>query len=151
MKHWYIAILISFVLCACENTNYRSSVPSVPVNFTLNITQEHPHFVVDNGFQTMEITQSKFEREYIGVAGLLIWIAMDGRYHAADLCCPKCLNIKKPVAADGIFAVCPTCNEQFDLSFGYAFPTKGYAKEPLRSYQAIINQQATGISLRIIN
>ena len=118
MRIGYIVISLIILLSACENANYRSSVPTVPVSFTINITQEYPHFVLDNGFQTMEITKTKFEREYIGYAGLLIWIGMDGHYHAVDLCCPHCLKPNKPVVADGIFAVCPICDEHFDLSYG---------------------------------
>lgn len=151
MRNGYIVISLIMLLSACENANYRSSVPTVPVSFTLNITQEYPHFVLDNGFQTMEITKTKFEREYIGYAGLLIWIGMDGHYHAVDLCCPHCLKANKPVVADGIFAVCPICDEHFDLSYGYALPTKGMTHEPLRKYQTIVHQQITGLSLRVIN
>ena len=72
-------------------------VSYVPVNYTLNITQEYPHFVVDNGYNVMTITKTRFDREYIGYAGLVVWIGMDGQYHAADLCCPHCLLKHKPV------------------------------------------------------
>jgi nitrite reductase/ring-hydroxylating ferredoxin subunit len=131
--------------------NYRSSVPNVPVNYTLYITSEHPHFIVDNGFQTLTVTSSKYERESVGYAGLLIWTAMDGHYHAADLCCPNCLKRTKPVEVDGLFAVCPLCDEHYDLSWGYAFPTKGKTKESLKKYQALIHNSATGQVLRITN
>ncbi len=152
MRYSYIIILfITTLFISCENPNYRSSVPSVPVNFTLNITSEYPHFIVDNGFQTITVTQSRYEREYVGYAGLLLWIAMDGNYHAADLCCPHCLKPNKPVEIDGIYAVCPICNEQFDLSYGLALPTQGFTHEPLRKYRTIINTSVTGLTLRVIN
>ena len=121
------------------------------MNYTLYITSEHPHFIVDNGFQTLTVTSSKYERESVGYAGLLIWTAMDGHYHAADLCCPNCLKRTKPVEVDGLFAVCPLCDEHYDLSWGYAFPTKGKTKESLKKYQALIHNSATGQVLRIIN
>ncbi len=150
-QYWHILVCMCTFLCACENVNFRSSVPNVPVNYTLYITREHPHFVVENGFQTKTITHTLFEREYIGYAGLLIWVAMDGRYHAADLCCPTCLKKTQPVEVDGLFAVCPICEEQFDLSYGYAIPTKGTTHEGLRKYQAISQITATGQTLRITN
>jgi nitrite reductase/ring-hydroxylating ferredoxin subunit len=151
MKRW---LLIGILLCSllgCENFNNQNPVPYVPVNYTLKITEEHPHFMIDNGYQTMTITRTKFEREYLGYAGLLIWICWDGNYHAADMCCPNCVNKTKPVEVDGLYAVCPICGEAFDLSYGYAFPTKGITKYPLRQYQAIYNNSNAGYTLRITN
>lgn len=139
------------MLTGCEDVNRRSPVPYVPVNYTLHITREYPHFMVDHGFQTMAITQKKFEREYIGYAGLLIWIGMDNQYHAADLCCPNCLQKNQPVQVDGLYAICPTCNEHFDLSSGYPFPTKGITKFPLRVYQAVPKQLSGLKILHILN
>lgn len=151
MRFWWYILPCCLLLLGCDGVNYRSSVPYVPVSYTLYITSKHPHFVTANGYQAMTITQTKFEREYIGYAGLLVWVGMDENYHAADLCCPKCLKPNKPVELDGIFAVCPLCGEQFDLSYGYAFPTKGYTKEPLRMYQVRPQQSATGLTLYITN
>ena len=150
MKKWlYIGVL--FMLLSCENTNNMNPVSYVPVNYTLNITQEYPHFVVDNGYNVMTITKTRFDREYIGYAGLVIWIGMDGQYHAADLCCPHCLLKHKPVEVDGFYAICPECEEHYDLSYGYANPTKGMTKFGLKMYRTILNNSMTGYSLRIIN
>lgn len=149
MKHWLFILSCCLLLSACEN--YRSSVPNVPVNYTLDITADFPHFIVDNGFQTLTITSSIYERESVGYAGLLIWIAMDGHYHAADLCCPNCLKRNKPVEVHDFFAICPLCDEHFDLSYGYAFPTKGKTDEPLKKYQVLLNNTATGKVLCVTN
>jgi nitrite reductase/ring-hydroxylating ferredoxin subunit len=151
MRRWLLIGLLLCSLLGCENFNNQNPVPYVPVNYTLKITEEHPHFMIDNGYQTMTITRTKFEREYLGYAGLLIWIGMDGNYHAADMCCPNCVNKTKPVEVDGLYAVCPICGEAFDLSYGYAFPTKGITKYPLRQYQAILNNSNAGYTLRITN
>ena len=150
MKKWlYIGVL--FMLLSCENTNNMNPVSYVPVNYTLNITQEYPHFVVDNGYNVMTITKTRFDREYIGYAGLVVWIGMDGQYHAADLCCPHCLLKHKPVEVDGFYAICPKCEEHYDLSYGYANPTKGMTKFGLKKYQTILSNSMTGYSLRIVN
>lgn len=150
MKKWlYIGLV--FILLSCEDTNNMNPVSYVPVNYTLNITQEYPHFVVDNGYNVMTITKTRFDREYIGYAGLIVWIGMDGQYHAADLCCPHCLLKHKPVEVDGFYAICPECEEHYDLSYGYANPTKGMTKFGLKMYRTILNNSMTGYSLRIIN
>ena len=150
MKKWlYIGVL--FILLSCEDTNNMNPVSYVPVNYTLNITQEYPHFVVDNGYNVMTITKTRFDREYIGYAGLVVWIGMDGQYHAADLCCPHCLLKHKPVEVDGFYAICPKCEEHYDLSYGYANPTKGMTKFGLKMYRTILNNSMTGYSLRIVN
>ena len=150
MKKWlYIGLV--FILLSCEDTNNMNPVSYVPVNYTLNITQEYPHFVVDNGYNVMTITETRFDREYIGYAGLIVWIGMDGQYHAADLCCPHCLLKHKPVEIDGFYAICPECEEHYDLSYGYANPTKGMTKFGLKMYRTILNNSMTGYSLRIIN
>ena len=150
MKKW-LCIGVLFMLLSCENTNNMNPVSYVPVNYTLNITQEYPHFVVDNGYNVMTITKTRFDREYIGYAGLVVWIGMDGQYHAADLCCPHCLLKHKPVEVDGFYAICPECEEHYDLSYGYANPTKGMTKFGLKMYRTILNNSMTGYSLRIIN
>jgi nitrite reductase/ring-hydroxylating ferredoxin subunit len=99
----------------------------------------------------MTVTKAKYEREYLGYSGLLIWVGMDGNYHAADLCCPHCLLKNKPVEVDGIYAICPQCEETYDLSYGYAFPTKGVAKETLRKYPTSYTGSMSGYILRIFN
>jgi hypothetical protein len=151
MKKWILIGVIGSLLLGCEYFNNQNPVPYVPVSYTLKITEEHPHFMIDNGYQTMTITKPRYNYEYIGYCGLLIWIGMDGHYHAADLCCPNCVNKTKPVEVDGLYAVCPICGEAFDLSYGYAFPTKGITKYPLRQYQAIYNNSNAGYTLRITN
>lgn len=151
MKQRILISLIAGLLVGCDTFNNQNPVPYVPVNYTLKITSEYPHFVVDNGYQTMTVTHTKLEREYLGYSGLLIWISMDGKYHATDLCCPNCLIKNKPVQIDGLYAVCPTCSEKFDLSYGYAFPTTGKTKHPLRKYHAIFGSSLTGYTLQIRN
>lgn len=152
MKKWLYIVLLLSVLVGCENINNSNPISYVPVNYTLYITQEYANFVLDGGFQALTFTKAKFEREYLGYAGLLVWIGMDNNYHAADLCCPNCLLKHKPVVVDGgLFAVCPVCTEAYDLSYGFANPTKGITKYPLKKYRTIFNNTATGYILRITN
>jgi hypothetical protein len=76
-----------------------------------------------------------------------MWVDMNAKYQAADLCCPNCIRRDKPVEIEGIYAICPVCKEYFDLSYGYAMPTKGKTKESLRKYQVLPQQNG----IRIIN
>ena len=125
------------LLAACENRN--NPVPNYPVYLDLDIPALYPHFVPDNGFQTLVITQKRYEYELIGYAGVLVWISMDGKYCAADLCCVNCLDPKRPVLVDGIFAVCPLCGQQYDISYGLANPVNGTAKHTLRRFGTRFN------------
>ena len=151
MRHWWIILLVLLVWTSCDNVNYRSSIPNTPVNYTVYITREHPNFVVENGFQTMCITKRTFLEDYIGYAGLLIWVGMDNNYHAADLCCPNCVKRDKPMLVDGLYAKCELCGEHFDISYGYGIPTKGITREPMKQYHTRYRNLATGAQLHIFN
>lgn len=151
MKQTSFIIALLLVLSSCEDVNRRSSVPNMPVNYTVYITREHPHFVVENGFQTIAITQKQFLEQYIGYAGLLIWVGMDNAYHAADLCCPHCVQRSKPLTIDGLYAVCKICGEHYDISYGIGYPTKGVSKEALKLYNTVYRNMPTGAQLHIHN
>ena len=151
MKRIGFLLIVLLLLSACENVNRKSSVPNMPVNYTVYITREHPHFVIANGFQTMTVTEKKFLENYIGYAGLLIWVGKDNAYHAADLCCPYCVERNKPLTVDGIFAVCELCGEHYDISLGFGFPTKGITDEPLKQYNTSLIIGAAEKKLRIRN
>lgn len=132
--------VIGLCMIGCDaNTTFRSSVPTYPVQFEINILAEYPGFVIGNGFQTLTFTKQRYYQDAIGYAGLLVWIGMDDQYHAADLCCPHCVNTRTAVEVDGFYAKCPVCGEEYDLSFGIANPTKGISKEMLRKYSTAFN------------
>ena len=141
-------------------------MPSYPVQFDINMLQ-YPYvarLVPDGGLQTVAITlthndmlqlifrtdtliMQRNEGDYIGYAGMVVWSDMNNVFHAADLCCPHCLDPLTPVVVDGEYAECPTCGEQFDLMFGYALPQKGKTKQALRMFSVTQN----GYNLHIHN
>ena len=127
------AISVGCMLSGCKR-NQQCDVPSYPVLFEMNIISMYPHFVPDNGFQVLTFTQKRYERDLLGYAGLLVWVDMDGRYNACDLCCPHCLEKTKPLTIDGFYGVCPVCDEHFDLSYGLAVPTYGITRQALRRF-----------------
>jgi len=150
MKRWWWGLCILLGLPACNETSYSGSpVPYAPVGYTVNITSEHPNFRKENGYAVLPpVTTKRFEYDYIGYAGLLVWVGMDNEYHAADLCCPHCLSPNKPVEVDGIWAKCPTCEEEFDLSYGYCSPRHGTSKYPLKRYT--VQEQYSVAELKLI-
>ncbi len=124
------------LLSSCNDTVYRSSVPSYPVYLRLNILAEYPHFVTTNTTSYLTFTKQRYPMEALGYGGLLIYIGMDGVYHAYDMACPVCLKRDFPVEVDGIYARCPLCEEAYDVSYGLGVPTRGKSKEALRQYNA---------------
>lgn len=126
--------MVAALLTACGNDR-RNPVPTYPVYLDLDIQAEFPHFVPGNGFQTLVFRERRYEREYVGYGGILVVIAMDGKYYALDMACPVCLNRDSVLQLDGFYAVCPHCGEQYDVSYGLGLPTKGKSKWPLRAYK----------------
>lgn len=141
---WFILIL---VLAGCSGYTYQSSVPAVPVQYALNVLADDPTFVPANTGAYKIIKERRYETDYIGYGGLLIYIGFDSQYHAFDLACPHCLSRQKTVEMDGMFAVCPICKEEYDVSYGYATPRKGISIEPLRKYNCTWN----GTTLTVMN
>lgn len=136
-KSWTLLVALALLSSGCKDTTFKSSVPSFPVYLQLNILAEYPHFQPTNTGQYLVFKEPRFLTDAVGYGGVLIYIAMDANYHAYDLTCPHCLNPKTGVKVDGMFAVCPDCGECYDLSFGYATPTKGKSNEALRQYSAV--------------
>ncbi len=136
---WLMALGSLFLTPSCEDTVYRSSVPTYPVEMRLNIAGEYVHFVPDNPGVILTFTKPRFPNEAVGFAGLLICTGLDRQYYAYDLACPKCLSQKQPLEVDGMFATCPRCGEQFEYLGGIGIPQKGIVHEYLRKYQTTIS------------
>ncbi|MCQ2346137.1 MAG: FYDLN acid domain-containing protein [Paludibacteraceae bacterium] len=126
--------LAAMMLCSsCENYQ-KNPVPNFPVSIDLNLAAEYPHFMLDNGYQTIVFNEPRFVHEYVGYAGIVVVCGMDHAYHAFDLCCPVCLNRDTVVEIDGLKAICPKCGESYDLSYGFAVPEKGISRYALKPY-----------------
>ncbi len=134
------------LLISCENPNTRSAVPHYPVQLQINTnTGIFVHFKPDNigsyvivddeGYHYQGQTWPRTTADIYGYSGVIIYVTNNRDYAAFDRCCPHCLQRFIPVYIDGFFAVCPTCGEQYDLSYGYATPTKGISREALRRYE----------------
>lgn len=148
-KRLYI-IVLAVLLTACENTTFRSSVPSRPVQLTIDTRAGiYVHFVRENigaclvvdkdGFHFNKQTLPLTSTDYYGYAGVVVYVDNNNQYSAFDLCCPHCISKNNPCEIDGCFAVCPICGEQYDLSFGYGLPVQGISHEALRKYKSDFN------------
>ena len=144
-----ILFFVTLLFVSCEGTTFRSSVPSRPVQLSINTAAGmYVHFVRENvgayvvvdgsGYhfngQTLPLTEGV---DYYGFAGVVIYVDCNNAYSAFDLCCPHCISQMRPCEMDGCFAVCPICGEQYDLSFGYGLPVKGIGHEALRKYTTL--------------
>ena len=139
------------LLSACDtHTTFRSSVPSYPVYLKINTALGmYVNFVPENiytyliadadGYHFNGQTMPRTELDRFGYAGVVVYIDGFGQYNAFDMACPHCLKQKAPVEIDGMFAVCPTCGEEYDLSSGYATPQKAISTEALRKYSLLVS------------
>ncbi len=71
-----------------------------------------------------------------GYGGVLIYRDLEGRIRSCDLACPVEAQANIRVKVTMPYAECPVCGSRFDLSWGFAAPVSGPAKESLRSYHA---------------
>ncbi len=138
MKSWLL-VLASGLLTSCDDTVYRSSVPTYPVEMRLNIAGEYVHFVPDNPGNYLTFDKPRFPNEGVGFAGILVCTGFDRVYYAYDLACPGCLSQSKHLEVDGMFAVCPICHEHYEFYNGIGNPTKGVVRENLRRYQTTLS------------
>ncbi|MBO4622224.1 MAG: hypothetical protein J5635_06115 [Paludibacteraceae bacterium] len=143
VKKTIIAIVALLVLGACENPGLVNPVPNYPVSMELNILGEFPTFTQSNIGAHMEFLTPRFPTERVGYSGVLVFVNFNEQYSAFDLCCPHCVQRYQPLEVNGIFAVCPVCGEEYDLSYGYGVPTKGIAENYLKTYKTNYNS-ATG-------
>lgn len=132
-------------LCACEDTSFRSSVPAYPVRIVIDTrvgqfvhfqpTDLNSYVVVNrNGYFMNGSYVLPFNAtDACGYGGVLVFVSLNG-YDAYDLACPNCANAQlcRPCVIDGMYAVCPECGEEYDLTSGYAVPQHGISREALR-------------------
>ena len=75
-----------------------------------------------------------------GYGGVLIFRDLEGRIKSCDLACPVEASRTVRVEVNMPYAVCPVCGSKFDLSYGFASPSAGPAKESLRIYSNVFER-----------
>lgn len=145
MRHCFqliVSVLCLVGLSSCDGTSFRSSVPRMSVNMTVDTnTGVYVHFVPTalcdyvildkDGYHYKGHTEPRTVNDRIGYGGVIIYINMLGNYDAYDLACPYCAerSLCVPCEIDGMYAVCPRCGEKYDLGSGTATPQNGKAHE----------------------
>lgn len=142
------------VLPACDDGLHQSCVPWYVVSLEMNTREWYfnqleswtSHIIVDDsGFhwqdKTLPLPLGTSPHGYMGV---IVFNNGDG-YLAFDMCCPNCYlegrrkenKNMKPVelhSETDIYAICPTCGAEYDLSC-YGAPHSG-SREGLKRYNA---------------
>ena len=77
-----------------------------------------------------------------GYGGVLIYRDLESKIRSCDLACPVEASYAIRVDVNMPFAVCPKCNSKFDLSYGFAAPVSGPAKESLRIYHNVFERSS---------
>lgn len=148
MKRTVCILAIAALMMACESYSLVNPVPNFPVNLEVNILAEFPGFTPANTYSYITFPSPRYATERTGYAGVMVYIAGDMTYRAFDLGCPHCLDQNMPIVPDdnryeprkqgsSMYARCPKCGEEYDLSMGTGVPTKGIAQNYLKSYQVI--------------
>ncbi len=154
-----IGVLLAICLLAgCEDTSFQSSVPAYPVHVEIDTRMgDFVHFQpsVIGSYVVVDPTGYYYDGRFIralsvtdhyGYAGVVVYVPIippstGGEYCAHDMACPNCAKkqLRRQCQIDGMKAVCPECNEQYDLSFGIGNPIQGISKESMRPLQ-VLNQ-----------
>ena len=129
VKAFLVLIFISIGINGCKD-DYTSSVPYVPVNFTVNPTN-----IIE-----LNIPGGSFYIPKVGYGGIIIFRDMtaDGsiQYLAYDATCTFEMLPDIHVDADGSgTATCPVCKSQYILFGGDGSAAGGPSAEPLRQYK----------------
>lgn len=141
--------LLLIALCGCENTTFRSSVPTYPVRVVIDTRSLFVNFTPENtnAYITVDAEGYKENGRFVlppgaldawGYGGIVVYVSMNG-YVAFDLACPYCAGRgrKAPCSINGIYAECPHCGEKYEIASGYALPQQGISREALRQYKII--------------
>lgn len=143
-------LCLLLLLPSCEGTSFKSSVPTYPVRVVIDTrvgefvhfqpTQLNAYTVVnkDGYFLNDKYVLPVSAMDAWGYGGVVVYVSTNG-YDAYDLACPYCAarGQCRPCQMDAIYARCPECGEEYDMSAGVAMPQHGLSHEALRRLNII--------------
>jgi len=137
MKKLLLLIIIPLSFLSCGKSG--DSVPSVPVNFSLPLS--------DPRLSALNVRGGYAVFNGVGVAGLILYRAVDGSYLAYDRCSSYMPQKKCAVTVDdsGFTATDPCSGSKFSLNDGT--PVKAPATRALRQYSV----QVANFQLSVYN
>ena len=132
--HLFITLFFGVLSFSCKK-EIRSSIPSSEVYIETSPSEyaklRNPNSAVSYIYTPGIPAPANFR---FGFGGVLIFRDLEGRIRSCDLACPVEALRTIRVEVKMPFAVCPVCNSKFDLSYGFASPVDGPAKETLYIY-----------------
>jgi nitrite reductase/ring-hydroxylating ferredoxin subunit len=128
-KHLLLFVLLAG-LSGCDG--YVSSIPDMEVYLKRNLTTEK----LNTFGAYLYVTEPVLAIDRIGFGGLLIVHAQDNIFYAVDLACPHEVDPDVRISPPDVMGICkcPTCGEEYDMSYGMGTPRKGISKETLKHY-----------------
>jgi hypothetical protein len=125
-----LLMAILYCLSGCDNT--VSSIPDRDVYLKRSII----NYSLGTIGNYLYITSPVLAEDRTGFGGLLVIHTLSDEYCAFDLACPHEANadVRIGVPSSMCICKCDSCGEEYDLSSGFGFPTKGISKESLREY-----------------
>lgn len=127
VKAFLVLIFLFVGTTGCED-EYTSSVPYVPVNFTVNPTN-----IIE-----LNIPGGSFYIPKVGYGGIIIFhdlVESTNPFLAFDATCTYEMLRDIQVVSDGSgIATCPVCKSQYILFGGDGSATSGPSAEPLKQY-----------------
>ncbi len=130
--HLSIILLLSILSFSCDK-EIRSSIPSCEVYIETSPSEyaklRNPNNAVSYIPEGFVVVSFKY-----GYGGVLIYRDLESKIRSCDLSCPVEASRTTRVTVNMPFAVCPVCDSKFDLSYGFASPVSGPAKESLHIY-----------------
>ena len=144
----YIFLFVFVAFIGCEN-KYKSPVPDVPVEISLNMLSYNPTFGSILNDSMIFVRPRAFPPFAVGYGGVLVVVGYDEnlstRYFSFDLSCPyeADRNVRvytgmyqlHPEKYQEGYAVCPKCGSEYYITDGWGRVSKGPSKHPLKRYQ----------------
>lgn len=122
----------------CEKT-YDDVIPTVTVDFTINIDTDPDYISLQAVASSLLITQHPQGESSIGYDdnGVIVYHSeYRSVFYAFDATCPNCMPSSVALEVDGSVAVCPVCESKFMLP-GEGVPTTGSeSKYSLKEYNS---------------
>ncbi len=141
LRFFLIVMTLALMTISCSREDY-DVIPDVYVDFMVDLRHD-PYFfnfssVPGNSIYISPATNNLgIKAAGFDGNGIILYNAGEGEYYAYDRTCPHCYtgdpSRSVAVEIDGVFALCPHCNTNYQLLSGS--PVSGPGKYPLKPYR----------------
>jgi len=134
MKHIsliFTTIIFFSFLSSCTQEMPDLTIPYGTVNFKIDLMTDKIDY-----FDYAVFESPRRAGEYVGYAGLLIFMNQEGQIFAYDLCCPKERSkTVKVIPNSRGEAVCPVCGSVYNIWTGFGNIVSGPLTLTLQKYK----------------